>query len=129
MSEHDAAVAIDRFFDDLAPEVADAFLNFHGGGEPTVALGVMRSAWRLFRGRAEELGLRAHAGTITNGAFGKRARSFLSEPGIEVLFSFDGPRQAAQRPTAGGRDSRARVVENMSRARGGGASGPVPARR
>ena len=29
------------------------------------------------------------------------------------MFSFDGPRQAAQRPTAGGRDSRARVVENM----------------
>ena len=29
------------------------------------------------------------------------------------MFSYDGPRQAAQRPTAGGRDSRARVVENM----------------
>ena len=27
LSEHDAAVAIDRFFDDLAPEVADVFLN------------------------------------------------------------------------------------------------------
>ncbi len=113
LSEHDAAVAIDRFFADLGPEVGDVLLNFHGGGEPTVALDVMRSAWRLFRGRAEGLGLRARAGTITNGAFGKQARSFLSEPGIEVLFSFDGPRQAAQRPTAGGRDSRARVVENM----------------
>jgi radical SAM protein with 4Fe4S-binding SPASM domain len=29
------------------------------------------------------------------------------------MFSFHGPRHAAQRPTAGGRDSRARVVENM----------------
>jgi uncharacterized protein len=113
LSEHDAALAVDRFFDDLRPEVANVLLNFHGGGEPTVALSVMQSAWRRFRARAEELGLRAHAGTITNGAFGKQARSFLSEPGIEVLFSFDGPRQAAQRPTAGGRDSRARVIENM----------------
>ena len=113
LSEHDAAVAIDRFFDDLAPEVAHVSLSFHGGGEPTVALPLMRAAWQRFRERADQLGLRAHGSTITNGAFGKRVRSFLSEPGIDVLFSFDGPRQEAQRPTAGGQDSRARVVENM----------------
>jgi uncharacterized protein len=113
LSEHDAVVAIDRFFEGLSPEVADVFLNFHGGGEPTVALGVMRSAWRRFRGRAEQLGLRAHGGTITNGVFGRQVRSFLSQPGIAVLFSFDGPRQEAQRPTAGGQDSRVRVIENM----------------
>jgi uncharacterized protein len=113
LSEHDAAIAVDRFFDGLRPEVADVSLIFHGGGEPTVALPVMQSSWRRFRGLADERGLRAHGSTITNGAFGRQARSFLSEPGIDVLFSFDGPRQAAQRPTAGGRDSRARVIENM----------------
>lgn len=113
LSEQDAALAVDRFFDDLKPEVESVYLNFHGGGEPTVALEVMRSAWRRFRGRAEQLGLRARGSTITNGVFGKQARSFLSESGIEVLFSFDGPRQTAQRPTAGGHDSRARVIENM----------------
>jgi radical SAM protein with 4Fe4S-binding SPASM domain len=120
LSEDDAALAIDRFFDDLAPEVAGVSLTFHGGGEPTVALDVMRSSWRRFRVHAERLGLRARASTITNGAFGKEARAFLSEPGIDVMFSFDGPRQTAQRPTAAGRDSRARVVENM---RALGASG------
>ena len=60
LSEHDAAVAIDRFFDELAPEVAHVSLSFHGGGEPTVALPVMRSTWRRFRERADQLGLRAH---------------------------------------------------------------------
>ena len=113
LSEDDAALAIDRFFDDLGAEVAHVSLTFHGGGEPTVALPVMRSAWRRFQAHAERRGLAAHGSTITNGAFGKQGREFLSEPGIDVLFSFDGPRQATQRPTAGGRDSRARVVENM----------------
>jgi len=113
LAEDDAALAIDRFFDDLGAEVALVSLSFHGGGEPTVALPVMRSAWRRFQAHAERRGLAASAATITNGAFGRQAREFLSEPGIEVMFSFDGPRQAAQRPTAGGRDSRARVVENM----------------
>jgi radical SAM protein with 4Fe4S-binding SPASM domain len=113
LSEDDPAIAIDRFFGDLAPGVEAVSLTFHGGGEPTVALPVMRSAWRRFQAHAERLGLRARGSTITNGAFGKRARAFLSEPGIEVMFSFDGPRQAAQRPTAAGGDSRARVVANM----------------
>ena len=113
LPEDDAALAIDRFFDGLGDEVDHVALTFHGGGEPTVALPVMRSAWDRFRTHAERRGLVAHGSTITNGAFGRQAREFLSEPGIDVLFSFDGPRQAAQRPTAGGRDSRARVVENM----------------
>jgi uncharacterized protein len=113
LSEEDAALAIDRFFDDLEPEVEGVSLTFHGGGEPTVALPVMQSAWRRFRAHAERLGLRVRGSSITNGAFGKQAREFLSGPGLEVMFSFDGPRQAAQRPTAAGRDSRARVVENM----------------
>ena len=113
LAEDDAALAIDRFFDGIDGEVTHVQLSFHGGGEPTVALPVMRSAWRRFRAHAERRGLRARAATITNGAFGKDALDLLSEPGIDVLFSFDGPRQAAQRPTAGGRDSRARVVGNM----------------
>ncbi|MBD0282213.1 MAG: radical SAM protein [Thermoleophilaceae bacterium] len=113
LSDDDAALAIDRFFEGLDREVEQVSLVFHGGGEPTVALAVMRSAWRRFQAHAERKGLRARGSTITNGVFGSEARAFLSEPGIDVMFSFDGPRQAAQRPTAGGRDSRARVVENM----------------
>ena len=113
LAEDDAALAIDRFFDGLADTVEHVSLTFHGGGEPTVALPVMRFAWHRFRAHAERRGLVAHGSTITNGAFGRQAREFLSEPGIDVMFSYDGPRQAAQRPTAGGLDSRARVVENM----------------
>ncbi|MBD0348887.1 MAG: radical SAM protein, partial [Thermoleophilia bacterium] len=113
LPEDDAALAIDRFFEGLDCEVEQVSLVFHGGGEPTVALPVMRSAWRRFQAHAVRKGLRARASTITNGVFGREARAFLSEPGIDVMFSFDGPRQAAQRPTAAGRESRARVVENM----------------
>jgi uncharacterized protein len=113
LAEDDAALAIDRFFDGLGPEVRMVTLSFHGGGEPTVALPVMRSAYRRFRAHAEERGLHARVSTITNGAFGAAARAFLSDPAIDVLFSFDGPRQAAQRPSAAGGDSRARVVANM----------------
>lgn len=113
LAEDDAALAIDRFFEELGSEVTHVALNFHGGGEPTVALPVMRSSWRRFQAHAEHRGLAVRGTTITNGAFGKQGREFLSEPGIDVMFSFDGPRQAVQRPTAGGLDSRARVVENM----------------
>ena len=81
LAEDDAALAIDRFFDDLGAEVAHVSLSFHGGGEPTVALPVMRSAWRRFQAHAKRRGLTAHAATITNGAFGRQAREFLSEPG------------------------------------------------
>ena len=73
-----------------------------------------------FRAHAERRGLVAHGSTITNGAFGRQAREFLSEPGIDVMFSYDGPRQAAQRPTAGGLDSRARGREEHARAGGRG---------
>jgi uncharacterized protein len=113
LSEADAGLAIDRFFAGLAPEVRAVKLSFHGGGEPTLALPLMQSSWARFRALAEARGLSASAYTITNGAFGKGTREFLAEPGIDVGFSYDGPRQAAQRPTAAGRDSRARVVENM----------------
>jgi uncharacterized protein len=113
LSEADAGLAIDRFFAGLGAAVRGVKLNFHGGGEPTLALPLMRWAWSRFREQAEARGLRARAYTITNGAFGKGTREFLAEPGIDVGFSYDGPRQAAQRPTAAGRDSRARVVENM----------------
>ena len=73
----------------------------------------MRFAWRRFQEHAALRDMGARGSSITNGAFGRQGREFLSQLGIDVMFSYDGPRQAAQRPTAGGLDSRARVVENM----------------
>jgi radical SAM protein with 4Fe4S-binding SPASM domain len=104
---------IDAFFAGLAGDVRAVTLQFHGGGEPTTALSVLRDGWRHFAAQAAARGLRAWASTITNGVFSRPVLDLLSEPEWTVMFSFDGPRQAAQRPTAAGRDSSDRVLANM----------------
>jgi uncharacterized protein len=113
MQSGDARIAIDAFFAGLSEDVRAVTLKFHGGGEPTTAIGVLRDGWRYFAAQAAERGLRARASTITNGFFPRPVLDLLSEPEWSVMFSFDGPRQAAQRPTAAGRDSRQRVLANM----------------
>ncbi len=110
----DAAIGIDSFFAGLDEDVAMVTLQFHGGGEPTFAGELLRDAWRAFARQASERSLRARASTITNGVFGRRVLELLSEPEWSVAFSFDGPRQGTQRPTASGRDSRGLVLANMS---------------
>jgi uncharacterized protein len=109
----DAQAGIDAFFAGLAGDVRAVTLQFHGGGEPTTALSVLRDGWRHFAAQAAARGLRAWASTITNGVFSRPVLDLLSEPEWTVMFSFDGPRQAAQRPTAAGRDSSDRVLANM----------------
>ena len=58
-------------------------------------------------------GLPARVTTITNGTFGPEVLRMLSAPEWGVTVSYDGPRQAAQRPTAADRDSRDQVVANL----------------
>jgi uncharacterized protein len=110
--EH-ATMAVEDFFATLDESVRAVALKFHGGGEPTTNFAVMESSWHLFRERAEERGLRSSVMTISNGTFGSRVLKALSMPEWSVLISYDGPRQAAQRPTATDQDSRDRVVANI----------------
>jgi uncharacterized protein len=109
----DAAIGIEDFFAGLADDVGLVKLQFHGGGEPTTAHAVLRDAWREFSACAAARNIPARASTITNGVFGKSVLEMLSEPEWSVMFSYDGPRQAAQRPSASGKDSRDRVLANM----------------
>lgn len=108
-----ADLAIDDFFAGLDARVRLVSLAFHGGGEPTTNFPVMLASWERFRRRADQAGLRATVRTISNGTFGPAVLRHLVEPEWSVLISYDGPRQAVQRPTAADRDSRDRVVANL----------------
>lgn len=113
MSVDTALTSIDAFYADLDDRVEAVALQFHGGGEPTTNLTVMSRAWEHFRAGAASRGLRVRVATITNGTFGPPALRLLSDEPWSVMVSYDGPRQSAQRPTAAGADSRARVVANI----------------
>ncbi|MDQ1249364.1 MAG: uncharacterized protein QG597_3739 [Actinomycetota bacterium] len=118
-SEH-ALMAVDDFFATLAPEVRMVSLRFHGGGEPTTNFAVMTQSWDRFRQHAAQRGLQARVSTITNGTFGASVLRVLREPEWAMTVSYDGPRQATQRPTAADTDSRDRVVANLRRLRAAG---------
>lgn len=113
LSVEHATMAVEDFFTTLDGSVRAVTLKFHGGGEPTTNFAVMESSWLLFRERARERGLRSSVTTITNGTFGPQVLRALSEPEWGISISYDGPRQAAQRPTAADGDSRDRVVANL----------------
>jgi uncharacterized protein len=120
LSPEHALMAIDDFFARMSPDVEAVALTFHGGGEPTTNFGVMEKSWRHFRALADARGLRASVSTITNGTFGPAVLRVLSEPEWSVVVSYDGPRQADQRPTAAGTDSRSRVIVNLQALREAG---------
>ena len=120
LSQEHALMAIDGFFARLGPRVQAVNLNFHGGGEPTTNFAVMEASWQRFRAIAAERGLRASVSTITNGTFGPGVLRTLSQPEWSILVSYDGPRQAHQRPTAAGTDSRDRVIANLHALRDAG---------
>ena len=113
LSDDRASAAVDHFFATLDDRVRAVRLSFHGGGEPTSHISLMRAAWERFRELARQRGLTASAQTITNGVFGPAALRLLQEPEWRVVVSYDGPRQGVQRPTATERDSRAQVVANL----------------
>jgi radical SAM protein with 4Fe4S-binding SPASM domain len=113
LSVEHALLAVDDFFASLDDDARVVQLKFHGGGEPTTNATVMREAWERFRTLSHERGLPARVTTITNGTFGPEVLRMLSAPEWGVTVSYDGPRQAAQRPTAADRDSRDRVVANL----------------
>lgn len=120
LSREHAQMAVDDFFTTLDPQVRAVHLRFHGGGEPTTNFTVMADSWASFRDQAAARGLTASVSTITNGTFGPAVLRVLSQPEWGVLVSYDGPRQAVQRPTAADADSRHRVVANLRALRAAG---------
>jgi len=120
LSPEHALMAVDDFFAKITPQVEAVALSFHGGGEPTTNFSVMEKSWRHFRALADRRGLRASVSTITNGTFGPAVLRVLSQPEWSIVVSYDGPRQADQRPTAAGEDSRSRVTANLRALRDAG---------
>ncbi len=120
LSPEHALMAVDDFFARMAPQVEAVTLKFHGGGEPTTNFAVMEKSWQRFSEIAAQRGLQASVQTITNGTFGPAVLRTLSLPEWSLTISYDGPRQADQRPTAVGTDSRARVVANIQALREAG---------
>lgn len=120
LSQQHACDAVDHFFQSLDPGVVSVVLKFHGGGEPTSNFRVMEAAWQRFCAVAQQRQLKAHAQTITNGTFGAEVLRALQAPHWRITVSYDGVRQAAQRPTATDRDSHARVVANLRALRDSG---------
>lgn len=122
LSMEHALMSIEDFFATLDERVRFVQLRFHGGGEPTTNFGVMVAAWQRFTELATDRGLRAGVSTITNGTFGPAVLQELRKPEWGLSISYDGPRQAQQRPTAAERDSRDRVVANIKALRAAGKS-------
>lgn len=111
-----AYVAIEHFFDVLAPTVRRVKVIFHGGGEPTLALDVLKSSWEACTRRALQRRLGASLLVVTNGVWGEDVLEWLTRERALVSVSLDGPRDVhdRQRPDAGGRGS-FDVVSNNAR--------------
>ncbi len=88
---------IQALFNDLAP---DRSLNveFHGNGEPTLALPLIKETIVYLKERFNQLTLTIQ----TNGQFDDETAKWLIDSPIHVAFSIDGPKtiQLAQRPDA-----------------------------
>ena len=93
----------------------DFIVGFHGGGEPTVAWGLVRRATLYARRRGRELGLDVKIHCASNGVLSPAQRAFVIDNLTGMNISLDGPAdiQNRQRPLANGRGSFDRVVETI----------------
>jgi uncharacterized protein len=82
-------------------------VGFHGGGEPTMAWGLMRQAAEYAHQRSEETGLDVELFSATNGLLNKEQREYIAARFSSVTVSLDGPPdvQNFNRPTASGAGS------------------------
>ena len=92
-------------------------LDFHGGGEPTMNLPVMKAAVERARELARGLGLSVRFRAAVNGAFPAETAGWLAERFSGLSISMDGLPEVhdAQRPLAGGGPSSPLVLENIRR--------------
>ncbi|RPI78638.1 MAG: radical SAM protein [Desulfobacteraceae bacterium] len=112
-----ARAAVDQVIGDCVANGALCFtLGFHGGGEPTLNLKILKRTIAYARRRTsqENIGL-----TVTgsfNGFWGKACRTYMLEQMNELSLSFDGPPevQNRQRPARNGRASFDRVAQTLT---------------
>jgi uncharacterized protein len=101
MSEELALGAADQYLRNL-PETAKISVSFHGGGEPTLNLPVMRTTVKHALEQAH--GRPCHFSLVTNGTFDMPTAEWLIEHQFGISISWDGPPhiQDRNRPFVGG---------------------------
>ncbi|MEU6190870.1 radical SAM protein [Nocardia sp. NPDC047038] len=92
-----------------------AYLNFHGGGEPTLDFDLIRTVvdWSREYARNEAGDLRVNASMVTNGLISDAKAQWIADNMDSVQVSHDGPAAIhdLQRPTVRGGTSYSRVRE------------------
>lgn len=90
-------------------------VQFHGGGEPTLAFDLMKRVVAYARRKGETHGLGCSFSLGTNLCFNEETRDFILENIFGATFSLDGPRDVhdLQRPRADGSGSFDLAVKNL----------------
>jgi uncharacterized protein len=113
-------LAIDHFFKHLdTKKIKRVGLDFHGGGEPTVALDKLKYATETFKKRCADNEIKPHISMATNLCFKKEALDWIISNQVDLTVSFDGlPEvQNTNRPFRNGKKSYDVVVDNIKRLR------------
>lgn len=122
---HQVAEAAIRFAVDNALALGEdrVHLSFHGGGEPTLDMALVRHCVEFARTTCRDRagrGLQVVSGMVTNGYVSKATADWIAENMESVQVSLDGPRavQDRQRPVQNGTGSHQRVVDTILRLQG-----------
>jgi len=87
--------------------VADCHIAFHGGGEPTMKMPLVRKCVEYARKRAKQQGIQSSFSIVTNGVLTDSQIEWLAANMSGISVSLDGPPdiQNSQRPLRNGRGS------------------------
>lgn len=106
--DHQMALDAAKLCIDNAVEmgVPDAYLSFHGGGEPSLDFGFIRHVVEASRAYARDVGdtVRVITSMVTNGVMSRRRLEWVAQNIDSVQVSYDGPDEIhnRQRPTLRG---------------------------
>lgn len=100
-----AFAAIDLVFDNAKKVKSNqVHVNYHGGGEPTLAIELMEELTAYTRKRGKEENFETHLGLTTNGVWSEKVFSWIVDNIDNLNISFDGTEaiQNFQRPLRDG---------------------------
>lgn len=91
-------------------------ISFHGGGEPTLEIGLIKEVVSRARYLSDKSGKKSRFQIVTNGTFDISVADWLIDNNFGISISADGPPdiQDRNRPFADGRGSSAMVEKNIA---------------
>jgi uncharacterized protein len=115
MSYETAVIAISHILEDCK-RMKRIRLSFHGGGEPTMNMPLIRKVTRFVRMVSESSGINPSFSICTNGVFSEDNARWIAENINSVTLSMDGPRdlQDLQRPMRNGGSSFDNIMRTVS---------------